>query len=389
MSKRYVGGLFISFCLLLAPALVARAASSKEPTPGDPAKGKVIFRHFCSPCHGPGAKGDGVNAVNLDPAPANLTGGEVSKLTDDEIMEVIQKGGGEVGLSILMPPWGRTIPEGQIRHVIAYIRTLQVAAGTRKAASNEEAVSQGPKTVRFASLETGGKADCPICHKKEAEHRQLAPNIGHEGSKLNRVWLASFLKNPHRIRPIGFIPLSKTMMPNFQFSDDQVEALVEYLMSLKDAGVSAAQMGTVRMTPQEVEQGKSLFSDKFACDACHRIGDQGGIIGPNLKEASKRLRPEWVFHWLKNPQAVRPDSPMPNFGVSNAEARALIAYIFSSGEGPPPPPDERSLNPELVKKGKALVEQKNCTFCHVLDPYNSNERRKMVTYDVLVQTTER
>jgi mono/diheme cytochrome c family protein len=390
MSKRNLGGLFISFSLLLASALAVHAAPSKEAPPGDPAKGKVIFNHFCAPCHGLNGKGNGINAVNLDPAPADLTSSQAAKLSDDEIMETIQKGGGEVGLSIQMPPWGRSIAESQIRHIIAYIRTLQVAAGTRKAeAKSDEAGSQGPKAVRFASMETGGKADCPICHKKVADHRQLAPNIGHEGSKLHRDWLFAFLKSPHRIRPIGFIPLSKTMMPNFQFSDEEASALVEYLMSLKDAGVSKSEMGTLRMTPEQIEQGRTLFTDQFACDACHRIGDKGGVIGPNLKEASKRLRPEWIFHWLKNPQAVRPDSPMPNFGVSNAQARALIAFILSSGEGPAPATDDRPLSPQLVEKGKTIVEKKNCTFCHVLDTYNSNTRRRMVTYDVLVQTTER
>jgi cbb3-type cytochrome oxidase cytochrome c subunit len=35
--------------------------------------------------------------------------------------------------------------------------------------------------------------------------------------------------------------------------------------------------------------------------------------GPDLNMARERLRPEWVPHWLRNPQAVQPGTRMPNF----------------------------------------------------------------------------
>jgi cytochrome c1 len=48
-----------------------------------------------------------------------------------------------------------------------------------------------------------------------------------------------------------------------------------------------------------------------------------------LTDAWKRLNPDWMVQWTKNPQAFDPASLMPNLGVSDAEAVALVAYLES------------------------------------------------------------
>ena len=375
---------FILVCLLFflffTTSVSVQGASSKKEAPskkeasappslskGNPAQGKHVYNHYCAVCHGLSGKGNGINAENLDPHPADLTSGEVQGLSDGEIYEVIDKGGAAVELSVGMPPWGKTLSGDQMRDVIAYVRTF-----SRKKASEPEG------RVRFSDLKRGDTSDCQICHMKEGRPRPIAPNLGHEGSKLNPEWLSKFLKDPGRIRPVGFIPLTKTKMPNFQLSDEEVSALTAFLMTQKDGGVTAAPLSGLSLSdPGEIEKGKRLFVDKYACDACHKgSGDAGGIVGPNLSAAAKRLRPEWVFFWLKNPQAIRPDANMPNFGIPDAEIRSLIAYVFSLGGGIPQaaPVSESASNPELVKRGEKLVKDKNCIACHTLDHFNSQEK---------------
>jgi mono/diheme cytochrome c family protein len=367
---------WLFFLFLLLPPFGGRPALSKTDAP-DPDKGRVIFNHLCAACHGLTGKGNGPNAENLDPHPSDLTSREVSKLDDQEIREVIEKGGAAVELSAAMPPWGKTLPKEQIDHLIAYIRTLS---------SKSPAL---PRTVRFAGLPRSEEeqAECRVCHKPKGVHRAIAPNLGHEGSKLNPDWLYAFLKEPHKIRPIGFIPLTKSKMPNFQLTDEDAGALTAYLMTRRDPGI-APEGVQIRSTEGQVERGKSYFRDKFVCDGCHKIGEEGGIVGPDLSEASRRLRPEWIFRWLKNPQAIRPDSPMPNFGVSDEEARALAAYILSAGESSLPASSGTAAlwaaDPEKIERGETLIKEQNCTGCHTLDSYNSRERRGMVTYELLV-----
>ncbi len=336
------------------------AAPAAPVAPADPSAGKHLFRHYCAVCHGPQGGGNGVNADNLDPHPADLTGSEVQALTDAEIQEVIEKGGAAVELSAAMPPWGKTLSAPQIRDLVAYIRAL----------GGEDKTEE--KGVRFSDIKKGGTADCKICHIQAGGSRQIAPNLGHEGSKLNGGWLASFLKRPDRIRPIGFLPLTKTRMPNFYFSDEEVTALTAFLMTQKDDGVTADVLtGFDLADAAEIEKGRALFEDQFACGGCHRSGGEGGgQVGPDLASTATRLKPDWVFFWLKNPQAIRPDVPMPNFGMSDAEARSLVAYLFSLGGGSAPQPAP-SADEAMVQRGEKIVKDKNCLSCHILNRYNS------------------
>ena len=90
--------------------------------------GKKLFEHYCAVCHGESGEGDGFNAYNLNPRPRNLADRQAMKaFSDQQIFDVISQGGADRGKSNLMPPWGRTLNERQIRYLVAYIRTLGAA----------------------------------------------------------------------------------------------------------------------------------------------------------------------------------------------------------------------------------------------------------------------
>lgn len=372
----------LPFSALGAPA--DKPGKKEEPSfQGDPQQGKHLFRNYCAVCHGISLKGNGINADNLDPHPADLTGKEVAGLSNEEIYEVIEKGGAAVELSAYMPPWGKTLSREQIHHLISYIRTF----------SSGKAGSPGPKDekgVRFSDIKQGGQADCRICHIKQERLKVIAPNLGHEGSKFNREWLAKFIKDPGRIRPIGFIPLTKSKMPDFHFSDEEVAAVTEFLMTQKDDGISPNVLaGPALSDPKEVEKGKRLFTDKFACDGCHKVATEGngGTVGPNLVDAAERLRPEWMFYWIKNPQAIRPTTPMPNFNAPDDEIRSLIAYLTSLSPASPKAvaAADTAPNPDLSAKGEKIVKEKNCVGCHTIDRFNSQIKRQDKPKDSLAQ----
>ena len=88
-------------------------------------KGKKLYRQYCSICHGEGGKGDGFNAFNLNPRPADLT--EVCKVKEDEYIIMVVTGGTKaVGKSSLCPPFGRTIQREGINAIISYLKTLMI-----------------------------------------------------------------------------------------------------------------------------------------------------------------------------------------------------------------------------------------------------------------------
>ncbi len=86
------------------------------------------------------------------------------------------------------------------------------------------------------------------------------------------------------------------------------------------------------------EVGKQLYVTKYGCNGCHKIGDEGGKVGPALDRAGFRLNPTWVYRWLRNPQAMKSDTRMPSLGLSDADAKAVALYLKSLRAAKPDKP---------------------------------------------------
>jgi mono/diheme cytochrome c family protein len=88
--------------------------------------GKKVYQTYCAGCHGDTGQGDGFNAFNLDPHPRDLSDPAFQKKTSNaDLADVIRRGGAGVGLSSLMPPWGRTLDSRHVEAVALYIRSLK------------------------------------------------------------------------------------------------------------------------------------------------------------------------------------------------------------------------------------------------------------------------
>jgi cytochrome c oxidase subunit II len=97
-----------------------------------------------------------------------------------------------------------------------------------------------------------------------------------------------------------------------------------------------------KVAPPEPEgaaaEGKALYT-RSACVGCHTIrGVSAGALGPDLTHFGSRARfgaglwpntGEHVVAWLKDPPALKPGSKMPSLNLSDAEAKALAAYLAS------------------------------------------------------------
>jgi mono/diheme cytochrome c family protein len=128
--------------LSMAIALVGLAACSRTTAPVPPAQapvapapsyeaqlGRDVFAHYCATCHGEAGAGDGFNAYNLDPHPRDLSDPAFQKTkTDAQLADTVRRGGAGVGLSSLMPPWGRTLTDRQVAEVVHYVRSLKKSA---------------------------------------------------------------------------------------------------------------------------------------------------------------------------------------------------------------------------------------------------------------------
>ena len=92
----------------------------------------------------------------------------------------------------------------------------------------------------------------------------------------------------------------------------------------------------------EAMRGQQIFSSR-TCASCHAV--QGTArkpdVGPNLAHTGDRKTlgagvientPENLTRWLKNPQAIKPGSLMPDLKLTEDEVAALVAYLL---EGQP------------------------------------------------------
>jgi mono/diheme cytochrome c family protein len=103
-----------------------------------------------------------------------------------------------------------------------------------------------------------------------------------------------------------------------------ISAAVALLFTALALGsASAAQEGGAL-----VGRGKLLFTEQ-GCYGCHTVGKFGTPIAPDLSHVGAKYTVGDLTRWLRDPAAQRPTAHMPKIGLSEAEARALAAYLAS------------------------------------------------------------
>jgi cytochrome c2 len=195
--------------------------------------------------------------------------------------------------------------------------------------------------VRETAYEPAGHAGrlmtelaCLSCHRINGHGGDMAPDLTWEGSAVQRQWLDDFLKHPNTLRPALI-----RRMPRFNLSDSDSKELTDYMMvAYQSPSIDPDKAPGAMNVPAMVEQGRQLFYSKYACQSCH-IADtktDKGYIGPTLTEVGSRLTPAWIYYWLRDPQALRPGTVMPNANMSDEDARCLTAFLVTlKGSGKP------------------------------------------------------
>ncbi len=115
-----------------------------------------------------------------------------------------------------------------------------------------------------------------------------------------------------------------------------------------------------------VQDGKALFKG-YGCVTCHKVNDVGGHLGPDLTFIGYRKSAEWLDLWLKNPQAWKHNTLMPNFYLRDDTRKALVSYLASlKGEAyrQNPPWNTPDLMEDPVKRGQSIFHHAGCVGCH-------------------------
>ncbi len=205
------------------------------------------------------------------------------------------------------------------------------------------------------------------------------PSLEGEGSKVQSRWLFDFLHQPEIIRP-----WLKARMPTFNLSESDNNDLVSYFSYLDRASFPFQTVVNPMLEGPFFEAGHELFSPEvFNCGTCHIQGDQlppgtPDRWAPNLAMSARRLKPDWITAWLRDPQAISPGTKMPTYfdpnffdesgpphildGNENAQILALRDYTLAIGVLQPSAPiyEPLTLEPLIAPSpvtGEETVEE--------------------------------
>ena len=263
-------------------------------------------------------------------------------------------------------------------------------------------VPEGDKinTARMLFIEYG----CHGCHLTKGFENlpKVGPDLRHISAKVNKDWAMKWVENPKAFRPTTRMPRyfhnSNNSTPeDLDRSHVEIKALVEYIFSKSEAINYPAFTNS-----GDAANGKKLVQD-LGCVACHLMdGDKPAHIttrrrfGPPLVKLGSKVKPEWLFNWLKEPRHYAPLTRMPNMRLSDQEAMDITAYLLTLHDKqwealPVPTAKEKYLKDEILyylKRqygltaeteynkmptdqkwaflGEKLVQRYGCTGCHLI-----------------------
>ncbi len=206
-----------------------------------------------------------------------------------------------------------------------------LAQTDRSATYPKELIISGARPTNYHPGGDAGKLmddlRCLSCHAINGNGGDMAPDLTWEGSSVQRAWLEEFLKNPNTLRPALI-----RRMPKFNLSAGEIKTIADYISAAyQSPGFDSQTLDTHSLNADSAARGKQLFYSKYGCQSCH-IADyknDKGYVGPALTSVGTRLTPVWTYKWLKDPNALRAGTLMPNFGLKDDEARDLTAFLMT------------------------------------------------------------
>ena len=273
-----------------------------------------------------------------------------------------------------------------------------------------------PEDQRRQDIQAGWwvvkKYNCMGCHQLQVGQRSvvmdlpfyqtpegkdlLPPRLSSEGARVDPAWLLKFLHDPSlsgektpaqtqqinaaaaaapakpsgspttatatsaegKLKPQpgldrnGVRPYLNFRMPTFNFSPNELQALVRFFMAMSGQQEPYIKQPLEPLTEEEKVTARQIFSSGTPCLKCHITGEpthDAKAIAPNFLLAGERLKPDWTFRWLLDPSQISPGTAMPSglfkkegdrwvvnlpnppasaAAYHNDHARLLVRYMF-------------------------------------------------------------
>ncbi len=316
-------------------AMVAGGCASEQQQ-----KGHELYSHYCMHCHGEnGRQNEGFNWSSMpDPKPKDLSNkSEMGTFKDEDIFNTISRdmkdtspGGDKIGDDDFavptMPTFKYTLSEDEIWAIVGYVRGLhgmklefkveerkkELAAALQAAQAKFEQAKQTYETAEKKASDEAEKKSEELKKDVDADESTYAKELATMVQAKKELDVAQVAVTNFTTRPGKGANVAR---PDLTVKPEQVAEMVEH--------------------------GKRLYSNKYGCNGCHSIGTEGGKVGPALDRAGFRLNGTWIYRWVKNPQAMKPETRMPALGLSDADAKAVTMYLGTLRAPKPDAPIEK------------------------------------------------
>jgi cytochrome c2 len=217
---------------------------------------------------------------------------------------------------ILVMPWQFLRP-GELEGIILVLRSLYknevAASNVAQPQNNEYRQRRGEQWI--------GEFHCRQCHRVNDRGGAIAaryeyawdqpPNLNGQGQKVRPGWMYNFISQPTALRP-----WLQLRMPTPAMKGSQREAIVAYFAALDKASYPFVHQPIPPLKGERLNQAQQLFQ-KFQCIRCHLLSNAGklqpGELAPDLALSRERLRREWIYQFIIDPQKIMPGTRMPTF----------------------------------------------------------------------------
>lgn len=131
-------------------------------------------------------------------------------------------------------------------------------------------------------------------------------------------------------------------------------------------------------TPQ-LNLGRKMLR-AYGCVHCHTVKQPDGRVvagaddPPSLEHIADKTTREWIYAWLKNPQAYSTTATMPNFKLSDDDARDVSAFLIWASTPASLKVVQASLDTAKKVQGDAALQttaaslygESFCASCHAV-----------------------
>ena len=226
--------------------------------------------------------------------------------------------------------------------------------------------------------ELGAVDRCTTCH------------VGLKEASLSDVSLQPFRKHPvipHSSDQFGCVMCHRGQGPATTVEEAHRSTLAweQPILPAKYIESSCGQchQGGLTGTPQ-LNQGRNLLS-RNGCVHCHtvKLADGSNMKAtddpPSLSHIADKTTREWIYAWLKDPQAYAATATMPNFKLKDEDARDISAFLIANST--PIVGDTLAITQKSAADptaGGSLYGESFCASCHAVQ----NAAGNMVGGDV-------